>query len=322
MKMSASKAFLPIMLCAMAIPTAANAQSAPESGSKWASCYLEASGGVGTSIAFLVFEPFEVSAENVASVSMGIGSRFHDEVGVGTVVPNYTPFMSFGSSRCTLLNSEADARAKYAGRMNAASYAIIKSVAWKPTYAKPAKKVSKADASGKKSPDADAKTSEPAVTASKYVEVRGPGGTMRLSPEVVARNQAAKDDYERKLKEHADALARAKADQAAVEARHAERIAKAEAERREYERKLAANAASNAAAQEQYKTSLKPAGVNAVYRGFSGPTCEFARRSALFGAGTSKGTQFVEVAHDLSMPGHCIVQGWWWNTSKTGSSRQ
>ena len=66
-----------------------------------------------------------------------------------------------------------------------------------------------------------------------------------------------------------------------------------------------------------------PAGVNAVYRGFNGPTCEIARNSAVRGSGTDKGSQFKEVTYVLSeKPRQCIVQGWAWTTSKTGSSRQ
>ena len=82
-------------------------------------------------------------------------------------------------------------------------------------------------------------------------------------------------------------------------------------------------AASEAAQLEYRKAAAKPAGVNAVYRGFTGPTCEIARRSATHGSGTSAGTRFAEVTQDLSgMPKLCVVQGWSWNTSRTGSSRQ
>ena len=67
----------------------------------------------------------------------------------------------------------------------------------------------------------------------------------------------------------------------------------------------------------------KPAGVNSVYRGFNGPTCEMARISAARGSGTDQGSQFKEVTFVLSDNGRqCIVQGWSWTTSKTGSSRQ
>lgn len=160
--------------------------------------------------------------------------------------------------------------------------------------------------------------------APKYVEVAGTDGTIaRLSPEVAARNKAAADEYRRKMDEHANATANHERKLAL----HQQSIASAAAEKREHARRLAANAAEvathQAALLEHRKMAAKPAGVNAVYRGFNGPTCEIARRSALFGSGTSKGTQFAEVTQDLSgMPRTCIVQGWWWNTSRTGSSRQ
>ncbi|MCY7271804.1 MAG: hypothetical protein LH485_07130, partial [Sphingomonas bacterium] len=157
----------------------------------------------------------------------------------------------------------------------------------------------------------------------KYVEVQGPNGSMRLSPEVAARNKAAADEYRRKMEEHVSM----KADHARKLALHEQSKAAATAQKREHERQLAASAAQDsahkAALLEHRKAAAKPPGVNAVYRGFNGTTCENARRSALFGSGTSKGTQFAEVTQDLSnMPRSCIVQGWWWNTSRTGSSRQ
>lgn len=162
-----------------------------------------------------------------------------------------------------------------------------------------------------------------AIASSRYVEVAGPDGPIRLSPEVAARNKAAADEYRRKMVEHANATANHERKLAL----HQQSIASAAAEKREHERRIAANAAEVAAYQaallEHRKLSAKPAGVNAVYRGFGGPTCEIARRSAVSGSGTGKGTQFVEVTQDLSgMPRTCVVQGWWWNTSRTGSSRQ
>ena len=158
---------------------------------------------------------------------------------------------------------------------------------------------------------------------SKYVEVQGPDGPIRLSPEVAARNQAAADDYRRKMDRHASD----KTDHERKLALHQQSVANAAAEKREHERRLATNAAQvaihQAALLEHKKLAAKPPGVNAVYRGFNGPTCELARRSALFGSGTSKGSQFAEVTQDLSgMPRSCIVQGWSWNTLRTGSSRQ
>lgn len=158
---------------------------------------------------------------------------------------------------------------------------------------------------------------------SRYVEVEGAQGKMRLSPEVIARNRAAEEEYRRKSDEHG----RTMAEHNRKLAKHEQSVAQAAAEKRAHEQRLAANAAEVASHQaallELRKLAVKPPGVNAVYRGFVGSTCEIARRSAILGSGTSKGTRFAEVTQDLSgMPRTCIVQGWWWSTTRTGSSRQ
>lgn len=50
-------------------------------------------------------------------------------------------------------------------------------------------------------------TAPPVPANSKYVEVAGPDGPIRLSPEVAARNQAAADAYRRRMEEHDRAMA-------------------------------------------------------------------------------------------------------------------
>ena len=161
--------------------------------------------------------------------------------------------------------------------------------------------------------------------APSYVEVTEPGSgqKLRLSPEVAARNQAAAEQYRREMEDYA----RAQAEHARKLAEHNENARGAAVAMQEHQRRLAENAAqvaANQAAQEEYKkAAAKPAGVNSVYRGFNGPTCEMARISAVRGSGTDKGSQFKEVTFVLSeKPRQCIVQGWSWTTSKTGSSRQ
>jgi peptide methionine sulfoxide reductase MsrA len=149
------------------------------------------------------------------------------------------------------------------------------------------------------------------------------GRKLRLSPEVAARNQAAAEQYRREM----EAYAKAQSEHARKIAQHMDNTRTAAQARQEHERQLAVNAAqvaANQAAQEEYKKALaKPAGVNSVYRGFNGPTCEIARNSAVRGSGTDKGSQFKEVTYVLSdNPRQCIVQGWSWTTRKTGSSRQ
>ena len=86
--------------------------------------------------------------------------------------------------------------------------------------------------------------SKPAASTpapAKYVEVAGPNGPIRLSPEVAARNQAASDDYRRKMEEHA----RAKAE-------HDQRVAQNLAQHRQ-------NTATAAAAEEEHKREVAAA---------------------------------------------------------------
>lgn len=79
----------------------------------------------------------------------------------------------------------------------------------------------------------------------KYVEVAGPDGLIRLSPEVVARNKAAADDYRRKMDQHAQSLAE-----------HDQRLA----QHRQ-------NAATAASAENQHKREVAAAGERyAAYR--------------------------------------------------------
>lgn len=173
-----------------------------------------------------------------------------------------------------------------------------------------------------------AKAAKPAAAdkpATPFIAVvdKDSGKTLNLSPEVAARNQAAAEQYQRQM----DAHARAQAEHTRQLAEHAENTRIAAAAKQEHARQLALNAAQVAANEaahlEHRKAAAKPAGVNSVYRGFNGPTCDFARNSAVRGSGTDQGSQFKEVTFVLSeSPRQCIVQGWSWTTSKTGSSRQ
>ena len=96
---------------------------------------------------------------------------------------------------------------------------------------------------GRKRKIETASTDAPA--APKYVEVAGPDGPIRLSPEVAARNQAAADDYRRKM----DAFARAKAEHERTLALHQQSQANAAAEQQAYQREVAAAAERVAAYQ-------------------------------------------------------------------------
>lgn len=101
--------------------------------------------------------------------------------------------------------------------------------------------------------------SKPAVESPKYVEVSGPDGIIRLSPEVAERNQAAAEKYRRELEAHERAKADAKAAHDRKLAAHQENGAKAAAAMQAHEQKLAANAAEVAAhkaAMTDYKKKL------------------------------------------------------------------
>lgn len=105
-------------------------------------------------------------------------------------------------------------------------------------------------------PTPDSQKSAPGPQ-SKYVEVAGPNGTIRLSPEVLARNQAAAEEYRRKMEEHA----RAKADHERKLALHQQNQAAAAAEQSEYQRQLAMNEAEVAAhnaAMARHNAATKP----------------------------------------------------------------
>lgn len=111
-------------------------------------------------------------------------------------------------------------------------------------------------------PSSNSPPSAPAPAAPKYVELAGPDGKIvRLSPEVVARNQAAAQEYQRKIQEYErktrereEAIAQAKRDAA-------QKVANAAAEMGVYEQKLAVNeaqVAAHSAALEQHKAATRP----------------------------------------------------------------
>lgn len=77
----------------------------------------------------------------------------------------------------------------------------------------------------------------------KYVEVAGPNGTIRLSPEVAARNQAAADEYRRKM----DAFARAQAEHERTLSLHQQSQANAASAEEQHKREVAAAAERYAA---------------------------------------------------------------------------
>ena len=114
--------------------TASEGLAAPSSNDDpyWAVCTLETSGGPGTKLAMLVFEPFPVAKDHESQVCTGIGNEFDRDVGVGTVVPGYKPFTSFSADRCSTFATEADASERRHRWESTTNYAIVKFVDWRP----------------------------------------------------------------------------------------------------------------------------------------------------------------------------------------------
>ena len=143
---------------------------------------------------------------------------------------------------------------------------------------------------------------------------------------VAARNREKQAKYEAELAEQKRKVAEYEQAQRDVEAKKAEQRAAADRVLADHQRRKNAHAQevrmAHAASLEYRKTLAKPASApNAVYRGFTGNDCAMARLSAVKGAGTDSGTQFKEVESEM-VSGHCVVRGWWWSTSRSGSSRQ
>jgi hypothetical protein len=143
---------------------------------------------------------------------------------------------------------------------------------------------------------------------------------------VEERNRQAQAKYEAELAEQKRKVAEYEQAQRDIEAKKAEQRAAADRVLAEHQRRMNVHAQevrmAGAASLDYKKTLAKPANApSAVYRGFTGNDCALARLSALKGAGTDSGTQFKEVESEM-VSGHCVVRGWWWSTSKSGSSRQ
>ena len=120
---------------ALALPPGVAQAQTKERQTKWAACYMAASGGVGTSIALLVFEPFKVFNESGTVSEYGLAREFHDKVGVDTLVPGYAPITGSYTNGCSFYPSEDEARRKFDQMRNSDGYAIIKTVAWTPPAA-------------------------------------------------------------------------------------------------------------------------------------------------------------------------------------------
>ena len=158
------------------------------------------------------------------------------------------------------------------------------------------------------------------------LEIASPSGaaTHRMTKaEADAKFEAAQAEYRAQLEaqqKQVDDYNRARDE---VARKKEEQRLAAERAAADYQNQLAAHDQAVRNQQLEYQKQIaRPAGVpNAVYRGFAAPDCELARLSAVKGAGTSSGTQFKEVTTE-TVGGNCVVQGWWWDTSRSGASRQ
>lgn len=122
-------------------------------------------------------------------------------------------------------------------------------------------------ASPKPSPQSTA--SAPTVTNAspqKYVEVDGPNGKMRLSPEVAARNQAAAEEYRRKTEAHA----RDKAEHDRKMAEYQDSIARAGRTLRDHEVQLRAQ-------QEEHQKQLREHAARVKERDSDTPCARYRR---------------------------------------------
>ena len=111
---------------------------------------------------------------------------------------------------------------------------------------------------GSKSSSSDKKLPAQVPASPKYVDVTGPdGNTIRLSPKVAERNNAAAEEYRRKM----DAFARAKAEHERMLALHKQSQANAAAAQQTYQQKLALNdaeVAAHAATMAQHDAAISP----------------------------------------------------------------
>jgi hypothetical protein len=139
--------------------------------------------------------------------------------------------------------------------------------------------------------------------------------------EADAKFAADKAEYEKKLAEQQKQVDDFKRAQDEVARKKQEQKLAADRAAADYQRQLDAHARTVRNQQLDYQKEIaKPTGVaNAVYRGFWGPDCDAARRSATLGGGTSTTTRFKEVVADSGTSG-CTVGGWWWNVAGGGTA--
>ena len=148
------------------------------------------------------------------------------------------------SANCFTHYKDVDAAIYYKGDLQEKQAGYNVETGWKGGFAA-AMPVKRAAVSSKSKSTPPAKatptrpvTAKPTPAPSKYVEVAGPDGPIRLSPEVAARNQAKADEYRRKMEEHV----RAKAEHDQRLAQHRQNAATATSAEEQYQREVAAAA--------------------------------------------------------------------------------
>jgi hypothetical protein len=178
-----------VAIHALAAPGAAHAQAAPR---LWAYCYFEGSGGVGTTIATFVTEPFEIDASREKTLSDFAFAGEFDKTGmIGQLIPGYTYFMSIGGTNCNVYKMRADAQAKVEA-WRKSTRPLVRVVDWTPSaeltgLGAPANK-------GKPGSASTAATATPAGAAPVDIvnltqQARERIATIAASPEMRARNE-------------------------------------------------------------------------------------------------------------------------------------
>jgi hypothetical protein len=188
---------------------------------KWRTCHFEGSGGVGSSIALIVLEPFEVNADPKYKSPRAI-SEFIEGPGVGSVVPGYAHFPSF-TSGCDDYDSHAEAQARAERVMGWGSYNIKRAVQWIPSRA----------VTGLGGPGSSSASVRAGASGSN--KSSGPGATVEAAPKppvVPGWDDKVREQLRKESDARAKAAALSAANDAKVKADVAEAIRKLKAKGR------------------------------------------------------------------------------------------
>lgn len=182
------------------------------------------------------------------------------------------------------------------------------------------KNASRSKASDRRS-SADVRKTDADKPAHDVSESSTPRRPKMTNAEADAKYEADMAEYKKQLADQQKQVEAYRQAQDEVARKKDEQKLAAERAAADYQKQLEAHAQTVRNQQAEYQKELaRPAGAsNAVYRGFTGPDCDAARRSATLGAGTSSTTRFKEVIAVPSETG-CLVQGWWWNVAGGGTA--